>query len=386
MTIALREQSGSDSSYELLAVSEPRFLEIDQKQRLVAEFLESHGYDALLLQQPWNFAWFTAGGDNTRDGQTDTCAALFINADARVILASNVDSSWIFETQVRRLGFQLKERHWQEAPERLLEDLCRGRNVASDTGFNGTRDVSEELLELRLPMSYREQASVRALGLDLAHIVERSAAKTQRGQTECDVAGAVLHRLLLKQIQPVSVQVTADQVRAQHPHAHSSVRPVDRLCSISIVGRREGICVAVRRTVSFGPPDEDTLHAFQTAAMIHATGICFSRAEWEVEELWPRVRRIYEKFGFADDWRHSEQSEIIAHRPREIRVVPRNPFRLSPGMAIHWHPLVAGMGLGDTILVTPLGRAEFLTRTGEWPELQIEVKGEQYACPGLPIV
>ena len=44
--------------------------DVEQKQQAVADFLEREGLDALVIQQPENFAWFTAGGDNSRGGSS----------------------------------------------------------------------------------------------------------------------------------------------------------------------------------------------------------------------------------------------------------------------------------------------------------------------------
>jgi Xaa-Pro aminopeptidase len=381
MSILLRESAGSDSSHELATVTDPRYLEIDQKHLLLAEYLESNGYAAIVLQNPWNFAWFTAGGNNTRDDARQVCGTLFITPDARVVLTSNVDSPWLFETQIRQLGFQLKERPWQEHAEKLVEDLCRGRKVVSDTGVAGTKNVADIVTDLRLTLSLREQLVARSLGTDLTAVVERSAAKSKAGQSELDIAGSLIHRLIRKNITPVSVQVTADLRRQQHPYGHSGDQTVQNVCSIAVVGRREGLCVGVERTVVFGAPSPEFLQAYQAAALVQATGIAFSKPDWELEELWTRIRRIYEKFGFRDEWRRCEQAEVIAHQPREMRLVPHSPFRLAPGLALHWHPLVRGVGLGDTILVTS-GAPQILTRSADWPEIRIEVKGEEIRRPG----
>ena len=57
-------------------------------------------------------------------------AALFITPDARVVIADNVDSGQLFDKQLGGLGLQLKQRPWHAGRNGLLDDLCRGRNVA----------------------------------------------------------------------------------------------------------------------------------------------------------------------------------------------------------------------------------------------------------------
>lgn len=41
-------------------ITDPRYLEIDHKQELIADLLEKDNQTALIIQQPWNFQWFTS--------------------------------------------------------------------------------------------------------------------------------------------------------------------------------------------------------------------------------------------------------------------------------------------------------------------------------------
>ena len=140
-------------SAEFAAVDTERLGEIATRHQRIAEFLRQEGYAGLLIQQPSNFAWLTAGGCNERGGSTGSTGALFVTPEARVIVCSNADTAQFFEVEVGNMGFQLKERPWFEPRAVMLADLCRSRNVASDSPFNGTTDVSMRLLGMRLPVS-----------------------------------------------------------------------------------------------------------------------------------------------------------------------------------------------------------------------------------------
>ena len=163
------------SSGEIQIAGPERALDVERKHRAVAEFLRLHQYDALLLQLPGNFAWFTSGGDCARSGTLDSTAALFITDEARVAVCSNVDSPQIFDKEIAGLGFQLKERPWQEPRHLLIEDLCRGRTIAGDSTFRGTHDVTAYLTGFRIPLAAVECERMRALGRTVAHAVEATA-------------------------------------------------------------------------------------------------------------------------------------------------------------------------------------------------------------------
>ncbi|MFO1023425.1 MAG: aminopeptidase P family N-terminal domain-containing protein [Planctomycetales bacterium] len=173
-----------------------RIEDLEAKHRRVIELMSEQGLDALLIQQPENFAWFTAGGDNTGRGGPDITAALFITPDARVIVGGNADIGQVFDTEILGLGFQLKERPWFEPKNVLLSDLCRGRRVGSDTPLPRTQDLSAELATLRFPLTPFECDRMRKIGRHLAHAVEATARNLQELQSEAEVAGEVSHRLL----------------------------------------------------------------------------------------------------------------------------------------------------------------------------------------------
>ena len=103
----------------------------------------------------------------------------------------------------------MKERPWHEPRAALFEDLCRGRSVCSDTGFNGTDKAADDLTGLRIPFTSVECRRLRELGPQLAHAVEATGRNCEVGQTEAEIAGEVAHRLIRHRILPERIQVCA---------------------------------------------------------------------------------------------------------------------------------------------------------------------------------
>jgi Xaa-Pro aminopeptidase len=370
------------SSGEIQISTPERGLDVEQKHRLVSEFLESHQYDALLLQEPGSFAWFTSGADCSRGGSSESIAALFITPEARVVMTSNVDSAQLFERELPGLGFQLKERPWYEPRHVLIEDVCRGRTVASDGNFGFTNNVSPQLIGLRLPLTVLECERLRELGRAVAHSVEASARNCQAGETEAEIAAETAHRLIKRQVIPERIQVCADGQNVRHRHWSFGTRRARHCCVISAVGRRWGLQVGATRTVCFGEPSDELRKAHHRTVLAHATGMYFCQPEWELFEVWNRVQRIYEKFGVAEEWRHADQAEIIGYQVTEVPIVPKSEFRLAPRMAVHWHPSVGPAAAGDAILVADDG-FEVLTPMENWPKITVEVKGSAIHCPDI---
>jgi Xaa-Pro dipeptidase len=373
------------SSAEFATVDPGRVNEVTRRHSLIRDFLEREDYTALLLQQPANFSWLTCGGQNQRGGLTGTTGSLFVTAEARVVVCSNADTAQYFESDVAGLGFQLKERPWFEPRGVMVSDLCRGRRVASDTGTHGTDDVSLLLLGMRLPLSPVDAAKLRESGKIVAHAIEATGRTLRRGRTESDIAGELCHRLVRHGVTPERIQVLGDGRGRRFRYWTYDQSPVQRYCTISVVGRFQGLHVGAARTVSLGEPPTDLLEAFEPAALVAATGMYFSQPEWELFEVWNRVHRIYEKSGAAPEWRLADQADVVEYAFGSVPLMPNSEFRLTTGVPVFWHPSVGPALMGDTVLVTSDG-TEILTPATDWPVVPISVKGVNVNIPAILVV
>jgi len=362
------------SSGEFEFTDPDRYEDVERKQARVAEFLARKGYDALLIRQPHNFAWFTVGAECPLHAGADPAAALFITPDARVVVADNIDAGLLFDRQLGGLGFQLKQRPWHEGRNSLVDDLCRGRNVACDSHGASSTDESKEIAALRLPLTALECERLRKVGTIAAHAVEATARHLEVGQTEADIAGQLANRLIRHEVQVLSVRAVADGRGVAYRHWTYGDFPLRRWCFISAIISRWGLCCGVTRSVVFGSPTDELLVAFQQAGMLEATGIFFSQAGWPLSTVWPKVHRIYEKTGVGEEWQNADQADIVGYSPCEHQLIPGSEYTLLPRMAVHWHPGVGPSQVGDTILVTESG-FEMMTPATDWPMLNVTDKG-----------
>lgn len=370
------------SSAEFRIADAERYEDVERKHRRVADFLQQQHVDAVLLQQPANFAWFTSGGVCPQLAPHETTAALFITAEARVVVTNNVDSGELFDKELAGLGFQLKERPWHEPRQVLLDDLCRGRKVAGDVSYGATRNEAARIAGMRLPLDAFECDRLRQLGRALAHAVEATARTIDPGLTEAEIAGQLSHRLVRHQIVPLHLQVIADGRARIYRHWNFGETPVRQWGILSAVASRGGLCCAATRTVCFGNPSNELAEAFQKVAMLEATGIFFSQAGSSLATVWEKVRRIYEKAGHVDEWQLCDQAAVIGYQVCESPLVPKSEFVLSPRVALHWHPSIGPVQMGDTILVGP-ERYELLTVPDQWPTIGISVRGNTVVLPDM---
>lgn len=362
-----------------------RLADVTEKHERVRALLESSGADAVLLQDPANIAWFASGADLSRLASDSCQTSLFITEDARLFATNAVDSAQLFEREAFGLGFQLKQREWFQPHSALVEDLCRGRRVISDLNADGTKNVARRIAKLRFPFTDLEVDRLRRLCKVLVHAVEVTAGHVRRGMTEAAVAGELSHRLLRRTITPVHIQVCADGRNIRYRHWTFGEDAIDSYATVSCTARRWGLHCAVSRTVCLDTVPQDLWAAHQKALLVHATGLYFSRDRQQLKDIWPKVHRIYEKFGLSSEWQLSDQADVIGYRTTEAQFSPSADFELTAPVPVFWHPGVQAAMPGDTALVTRSG-CELLTRSAVWPEVRVQVKGHDVPCAGLLLI
>ena len=370
------------SSGEFYAVDVERSAVIDARHQMLGDLMREQGFDGILLSRPSNFAWFTAGGDSTRGSWNDAVSSLFVTPEARVVLSRNTDSTQLFDRQIPGLGFQLKERVWTESREVLMGDICRSRNVACDQSFENCPDVSLHLAGMRLPLSQQEMKTLVRAGTVVAHAVEATARGFNRGETEAEVAGQISHRLLRHSAIPVRIQVWADGQGERYRHWGFGEAPIERFCTLTAVVRLNGLHVGVSRTVSFGTPSKELRSAHLDCLLVESTGIFFSQRQWEIDETWSRVERIYDKFGHTEEWHFSDQGCVTGYELCEAPITPRSEYRLQAGMPVYWHSSIGPALVSDTVLITDEGLS-IVTRMENWPRVDIDVKGVTLSRPDI---
>lgn len=366
----------------LLVQDIQRLADVEHKHARIRELLRAAAADAVLLQDPANLAWITAGADLSRNTPDGCQTSVFLTEEARVFATNAVDSAQLFERDAFGLGFQLKQREWFQPHSALVEDLCRGRKVLCDTHQPGGRPAARPLQLLRLTLTNLELQRLQQLCRVLVHAVEVTCGQLQQGITEAAIAGEISHRLVRRTVTPVRIQVCADGRNHRYRRWSFGEDPVAQYVSISCTARRWGLHAAVNRTVCFNAPPAELTATHQKAALVHATAIHFTRGGETPASVWPRVRRIYEKFDIAGEWMLADQADLLGYRPCEHQFTPASELQLQPGMVVFWHPSVHAAMPGDTLAIGA-SHAEILTKSTVWPELRIQVRGHEVSCPAI---
>jgi Xaa-Pro aminopeptidase len=364
-----------------------RRADVDEKQRRVAALLDATGHDALVLGRADSVAWFTSGGDLAQClGSEASSALLFLNRTSRAVITDNVQSARVFEEELAGLGFQLKERPWYDDPGRVVAELGHGKRLITDLGPCSCAKPwpreADPVRALRRPLTVLERQWLRELGRTLALAVEATCRNFDRGETEADIAGHLAHRLVREGVVPVDLRVAGDDRLERYRQPTFKAAPIERRATISVAGRRHGLCAALTRTVSFGPPGRDFEKQHGLAAMVDATCIYFSRPGETVSGVFRRARRIFEKFDHPHEWTLDYLGHVIGYAPRELLLLPDSPAPLESDTALCWSPSVGPARSEDTVVIDHRGY-EVVTEAQNWPKLEVTVKGFQLTRPGI---
>jgi Xaa-Pro dipeptidase len=360
--------------------------DVEEKHQRIREFLDASGNDAVVLGLADSAAWFTSGGDLGQILGSDRSAiVLFINRTCRAVIADNVQSNRVFEEELAGLGFQLKERPWYDDPHQMVAELCHNKKVATDlaqNGYSNQRRESDALFMLRRRLTSLERQRIRDLGRTVSQAVEATCRNFLPGERESDVAGHLAHRLIREGVVPVDLRVASDARLGRFRQPTFKASPIRNRATISVTGRRYGLCTSAARTVTFGAVDSEFRQHHVLATMIDATCIYFSRPGEVISEVFRRAKRIYEKFHHPHEWTLDYQGSLIGYSPREVLLRPDSNLVLEPNMALSWSPSICAARTEDTVIVDSRGY-EVLTKMQNWPALDVAVKGYVMTRPAI---
>src|SRR5882724_8613002 len=108
MSVATEIQTSTESLPEVnLTTPSDRRADVDAKHARLAALLQEIKCDSLLLLDPDNVGWITAGASARGILDTNDMPAVFVTAEGRWACSSNADTQRLFDEELDGLGFQL---------------------------------------------------------------------------------------------------------------------------------------------------------------------------------------------------------------------------------------------------------------------------------------
>ena len=355
--------------------------ETDRKLQKVAALARARGLAGVVLATRHNFAWFTAGMDNTVDASRETAAgSLLVTASARAfVLANTIEAPRLADATAGTVDATVVEFPWAAEKADASVPYARasaaaGGPVGADVLTRHAQYVEPDLARLRVTLDEDELPRYRTLASESAAILEAEMRSLRPGMPEIEVRRAIAAALFAHGVEPAVLLVGGDDRIARFRHPIATAAPWRERLLVALCGTRQGHVVALSRIVSVEPPAEFVSRTRATAgvfaAILDATVPSATGAA-----VFAAAAHAYAGYGFAGEEQRHHQGGAIAYRSREWVAHPESKEVVGGGQAFAWNPTITGTKVEDTCFVHADGRVEILTATAAWPAIELEVRG-----------
>ena len=299
-----------------------------------------------------------------------------------VVVTTNIERPRLLDEELEGLPYEVHEYPWH-SPEDGLRLVKRfGSHIGADLPIDEFRAAGGWLWRLRATLLPPEVDRYRALGTDAAHAVETTARLAEPGMSELEVSGTLASECRARDILPLVNLIATDERIDRYRHPIPTDRRVERTAMIALTGRRNGLHASLTRFVSFGPVEEGRETRARSTARVDARYLRSSRPGVDLRSVFLDGVRQYAEEGFPDEWRKHHQGGLTGYAGREVFANEYALDVLEASQAVAWNPSITGTKSEDTALVRD-GFPEILTRTEEWPELEVELDGDRIGRPGF---
>ncbi len=340
------------------------------KQARLADWLDRHKLDGVMLWRRQNFAWVTCGRDNHIANNTPVGVACVVATrdGRRVCLANAIEAPRMRGEELAGTGIEVVSFPWHDgaAGTRAARDVKGGMKIATDShdlGL-GLPQVPHDFNELRWSLTDAEIERYRTGARAAADAMEAACRALRPGMTEHEVAGELDQRSHAAGSNPLVTLVAADDRVARFRHPIPTDHKISHHVMLVTCAERAGLISCLTRFVHFGPLPAELKRRHQAVANVDAAVNLATRPGRTLGEVFVELQRAYAGEGFADEWQLHHQGGSTGYAPREAVAGPGSAVTVRENQAFAWNPSITGTKSEDTVLITSQG-IEVLTRPGE---------------------
>lgn len=356
--------------------------DIDAKQSCLANILAQMKCDAAVLFVPAHVAWFCSGFNVRGLLAESERPGLYTNGKQRWLLCSNLDTQRLFDEELDRLGFQVKEWPWTSGRAVMLGELTAGKKVAADRPFPNMPLVNEQLRTEIRPFSSFEREEYEQLGRIVAHAVEAVARTMQPADTECEVAGQLAHRLYRHGVEVSSLSVAGERRSRKYPRPGLTGETVEGAIRLQATGSRDGRFVTLSRTLCFGGPSDEVRREYDLAAKLSAVYRAHAAPDETLSHAAEAGRRLTHGTPYDYDWRLAQIGYGTGRLPaEELRRLGQDE-KLVETQALVTQAKCGRTAIVDTLFVA-VGGGQSVTSPTNWPFKRIKIQDRTYDVPDL---
>jgi Xaa-Pro aminopeptidase len=373
--------------------SADRSAEVARKVERVAALARREGLGGIVLSAQHNFAWLTAGRSNKVDGARETgSGSLLVTADGgRYVLANAIEAPRMTAETLGGLDFELLTYPWVDEranprlPLECAAEAAGGAPLGADVNTPVARLVEGQLSTLRCLLDSDEVPRYRQLGAVCGHVVGSVVRVARPGTPERDVAQSVSSALGEQHIRATVLLAGGDERIDRYRHPVPTRNVWTRRLLVAVCAERDGQVVALSRLVSLGETAE-LARRTRAAALVYSALIGASVAGATGADIFSAAVAAYATAGFPGEELRHHQGGAIAYRSREWVAHPKSTDVVTAPQAFAWNPSITGTKVEDTCLLLEDGSLELITPTAQWPQLDVEVRGQRLSLADVLVV
>ncbi len=353
------------------------------KLERIGKYLEKHGADAVVLQRSDNFAWATCGGSDHVNTATDFGVATLIADGAGCTLVTNkIEAGRLRDEEISGLPIEITALDWANSRDAFIHNKLAGKKALADFALTGASSLSDDFIDLQLPLTESEVERYKKVGADTAAALEAASMSLKRGMTEYDAAARLSSECYERGVTPIVVLIAADDRLHKYRHPLPTQNRIDKTVMIVVCGRQKGLIASATRIVSFGMPDDDLLLRHDACARIDTVFNKITRPGKSIADIFRAATDCYRLAGFDGEWLLHHQGGPTGYRTRYYTANENTTGAVAPNSAFAWNPSITGTKTEDTIIV---GEDEniFITHTGNWTYIDVQMDGKIYKRPAI---
>jgi Xaa-Pro dipeptidase len=382
--IVIGEEQPNPGEPLSLTIADPiarRRATIEARLGQVTEILAEMQCEAVVFILPQHISWL-CGGLNLRGLFADTeRPGIYTNGKQRWILCSNLDSQRLFDEELDRLGFQLKEWQWATGRAALLGELTNGKKVACDRPFPNMPLINEKLRSVVRPLSDYDLSVYRKLGRGVAHALEATARNAEPLDTEQELAGHIAHRLMRHGIEPSAVTVSGAQHNAKYPRPGVTKDVPQGVVRLQATGSWDGFYVTCSRSFCVGLPTAQERQDHDFACKLSAA----YRSYLMPEETFATVAEAGKRLTFNTDYEFDSRLTPLGYGTGRVNAEELRRMGQDERFQVN-QPLITQARAGSALIVdTVVVQSPLMgvTPTSDWPFKRIRIGDKAFDVPEL---
>ena len=369
-----------------------RRTEIAAKIERVLEMLAGENLGGGLLNSQHNFSWLTAGGTNGVDlsNQAGVASLLIRNDGKCFVLANRIEMPRLLAEEISVDDFEPVEFAWEEEKaqpafltDRALALLNEGAALGTDLSLNAKfRTIEGAIARCRYQLTASEIERYRLLGHDAGIAIGNLVRTLEPGQTEQEVASLAASALAARGAHSVVTLVAADERLKKFRHPVPTGSSWEKVLMVVVCARRNGLIASLTRIVCAGAVPDELQRRTLATARVNAQLLSGTRPQTTGAELYRLAARAYTEAGFEGQEQLHHQGGACGYRTRDWVAHPLSAERVQVNQAFAWNPSITGTKVEETCIAFADG-IEAITTTPGWPQISVQVNGQEYLSPDV---